>query len=114
MLRAALALLLGAHSAGAADSKEILAQRLAMPLSPGAVALLVADARDPAVVGRLAEALRDPRSETRAAAARVATVERVRDLEQAIEDALLEETDAEAAREQIRALVATVTFRLNR
>ncbi len=106
MSPAALAILLGVLAAGPADPKEGLAKRLAAPLSPGAVALLVADAQEPAVVARLAAALRDPRSETRAAAARVATVARVRDLEQAIQEALAVETDAEAAREEIRALIA--------
>ena len=107
MIPAALAILLGILGASPADPKGSLAKRLANPLSPGAVALLVADAGDPAVVARLEAALRDPRSETRAAAARVVMVAPVLELRNAVENALEAETDAEAAREEIRALVAT-------
>ncbi len=106
MIPAAPALLLGILGLSPADPKDNLAKLLAAPLSPGAVALLYSDTRDPAVIARVGQALRDPRSETRAAAARLATVRRMRELENAVADVLAEETDAEAAREEMRALVA--------
>ena len=104
MIPASLVLLAALLRADA--PKADLERRLARPLSPGAVALLIRYATEPAVVGRLAEALRDPRSETRAAAARVVLVSSLRDLQKTLEDALAEESDPEAAREQIRALAA--------
>lgn len=79
---------------------------LALPLTPGSVALLVQFSSDPAAVGRLAAALRDPHPETRAAAARVVNVTLDRGLQQAVEDALASEENAEAAREEMRALAA--------
>ena len=106
MIPAVLAILLGVSGGGPADPKGDLAKRLAIPLSPGAVALLVGDTETPAVVARIEAALRDPRSETRAAAARVVMTAPVPALQKAVEDALAAETDAEAAREEIRALVA--------
>ena len=74
MIPAAPALLLGILGLSPADPKGNLANRIAAPLSPGAVALLYSETRDPAVIARVGQALRDPRSETRAAAARLATV----------------------------------------
>ncbi|MFY9551738.1 MAG: hypothetical protein WAU32_11345 [Thermoanaerobaculia bacterium] len=100
------ALLAALVAADPAKAKADLDRRLATPLSPGAVALLVPDATQPEVVGRLAEALRDPKAETRAAAARVITVTSLRDLQKSVEDALAEEPDPETAREEIRALAA--------
>lgn len=87
-----------------ADSKTELQALLGLPLSPGSVALLAQHATDPAVHRRYAEALRDPRPETRAVAARAIHAIGAA-LRSEVEKAFLEESDPEAAREELRALV---------
>jgi len=80
---------------------------LARPPSPGALALLVPHAADPRTHPRFAAAIKDPRPEVRTAAARAVHVASLRGgALAALEDALATETDAEAAREQIRALAS--------
>jgi TonB family protein len=106
MLLETFALLAALVPADPSKAKADLDRRVATPLSPGAVALLGPDAAQPAVVGRLAEALRDPGAKTRAAAARVIAVTSLGDLQKSVEDALDVEADPEAAREEIRTLAA--------
>jgi TonB family protein len=77
---------------------------LAKPLSPGSVALLVQHSTEPRVLGRWAQALKDPRPEVRAAAARAINVTSARNLLSDVGVALAAEPDEAAAIEEIRAL----------
>jgi TonB family protein len=79
---------------------------LALPLSPGSVALLAEHAADPRVVARWAEALKDPSAEVRAAAARAFNVMGMRGQAPSLSAALAAETDPSAAAEQAEALAA--------
>src|SRR5262245_21810609 len=95
-------IVVGLHpGVAAADWKATLSR----PLSPGAVALLAPAGRDPTALARLAEALRSPEPEVRAAAARVITVIGGAELLEDLWRALATETDSGAAREEIRAAV---------
>jgi TonB family protein len=76
---------------------------LALPVSPGALALLLPHAKEPAVRERWAAALADERPHVRSAAARVITVSGLRDLTPAVAAALEAESDADAAEEQLLA-----------
>jgi TonB family protein len=98
--------LAGGVSLALADSPSELARLLARPLSPGSIALLAENTTRPGVLERLEAALRDPSPQVRAVAARVAHVGFVKGLAGALRQVLSTETDAEAAREQIRALAA--------
>lgn len=71
--------------------------------TPAAVARLVASQDD--VSAKLTEALRAPDALTRAAAARVAAVRAERSMLDAVRETLTNETNADAAREEIRALI---------
>jgi TonB family protein len=79
---------------------------LAKPISPGAIALLVPGYREVPVGDRLRQALRDPRPQVRATAARVINVGAVSGLADDLWAALQSEADADAATEEIRAVVA--------
>jgi hypothetical protein len=70
---------------------------LALPLSPGAVALLVENPSDPRALERLSEALAHSEPEVRASAARVAYVSNVTSLLPDAEAALTRETEPVAA-----------------
>jgi hypothetical protein len=85
------------------DPSTEVERLLRLPLSPGAVALLAPYSTRPEVQARFAEALRDPRPETRAVAAR-AIYAIGAPLRQEVERALSAESYPEAAREEIRAL----------
>lgn len=99
----ALTLALGlAPCAAAADLQELLGR----PLSPGAVGLLVTHAPEPRVLSRWAEALKDPRPEVRAAAARAINVSGAVTLVPDVAAALAAETDGPAGAEQAAALAA--------
>jgi TonB family protein len=74
------------------------------PLSPGAVALLIAGNVGSPELTRWAEALADPRPDVRAAAARVAFVSGASPLVPALLKAVERETDRAAAREEFVAL----------
>jgi TonB family protein len=84
-----------------------LAALLQRPVSPGSIALLVLHLDDAAARARVGAALGDPRAETRAAAARVATVSGLSAFVPALRAALAAETDPGAAGEQMRALGVT-------
>ena len=82
---------------------------LALPLSPGSVALLAEHAADPRVLARWSEALTDPRPEVRAAAARAINVTGMRGQVPNLSAALAVETDPSAAGELAQALAALGT-----
>jgi len=92
-----------ARSVARADDVDKVLSR---PVSPGGIALLANYAGKPGVANRLREGLKaaDPRS--RGAAARVIDVAMVAELAPALQEALAAESDAAAAREEIRALAA--------
>src|SRR5260221_10085677 len=79
----------------------------ATPLSPVAVARLAPSTGE--VVEPLTAALQSPDALTRATAARVAAIRGEKALVPVLHDALTNETNADAAREEIRALVLTGT-----
>ena len=85
----------------AGDAIDKLVQR---NLSPGAVALLVQHAHDPRVAARLKTALSDEMPMVRAVAARVTVVGSLADLLPDLKSTLTTETDADAAREEMRAV----------
>ncbi len=91
---------LGTSDLGADD----IAKAVAAPLSPGTVALLARYGSDTRVVQRLREALANPDSPVRTVGARAAAVGNIGGLLSDLKDVLAKETDAEAAREEIRAL----------
>ncbi len=78
---------------------------LKLPLTPASVALLVLHMTAPAAQQRLATALKDPRAEVRAVAARVLFVGRIGELTPQLLAALDAEQDAGAGVEEIRAAV---------
>jgi TonB family protein len=81
-----------------------LQHALALPLSPGSVAMLVDYAGAPEAQERLVAALHDTRAETRAAGARVVNVLGINGLVPELLRALEAERDSDAAREELRAL----------
>ena len=83
-----------------------LNEALAQPVSPGSIAMLFDFSSDPRVRERWAEALRDGRPESRAAAARLASVTVAASLQPEVLTALHAEADADAARELMRAAAA--------
>lgn len=83
-----------------------LQDALAKPLSPGSVAMLIEYGDAPEAQERLGAALRDPRSETRAAAARAVNVLGVGGSMPDLLGALEAEKDMDAAREELRAVAA--------
>lgn len=98
----ALALLLAAAPAGGGEAGiEAALQR---PLSPGAVALLIAQVRDPRAGARLVEALTHDRADVRAAAARVAGIVGLRQGLPVLRQAVARESEASAGLEQVKAL----------
>lgn len=90
-------------------SADELEKALALPLSPGSVALLVGRADVPAVLERWSIALRNESPEVRAAAARVIFVSGATSLREELKQALAFENDREAALEELRALAASGT-----
>src|SRR5437764_13908110 len=82
---------------------------LATPASPddtaASIALLVTDANAEVVAARVGPALASKDNVTRAAAARVALVRGLTSVLPQIRDALTAESDPDAAREEVRALV---------
>jgi TonB family protein len=108
--RAAAGTVAGLLALGAAPAPPPdLQPLLALPLSPGSVALLAEHAEDPRVVARWAEALKDARPEVRAAAARAINVMGMRGQVPNLSAALAGETDVSAAREQAEAVAALGT-----
>lgn len=101
-LHAGLAFALAAIAAFAAAADQ--PDPVRRPLSPGAVALLLAGKMGPAELARCREALADPRPQTRAAAARVARVSGAAPLVSALVEALAAEKEPWAAREELMAL----------
>jgi TonB family protein len=89
-----------------AETSSELARLLTLPLTPGSIALLAEYAAEPAASERLGVALRDRDPRVRAATARVAHVEFVKSLVPVVREVLATESDADAAREEIRALAA--------
>ncbi len=81
-----------------------LEKALALPVSPGAIALLIEHTGDDRVRARLAEHLQDGRSEVRAAAARVIHAASVQALVPNVTEALGTEADADAATEMVMAV----------
>lgn len=88
-----------------APAAQDAAAALARPVSPGAIALLVAHANSPAAQTRLQEALKDTRPEVRAVAARVAFITKSMGLLPALRAALQQERDDVAAAELVRAVM---------
>ena len=101
-------MLWGVLATSAADERSVikLEKLLEAPVSPGVATLLVPHGSDTRALERLREALKSPRPETRAAAARAAHVAYAKALVPALHEVLAIETGAEPAREQIRALAA--------
>ncbi len=85
---------------------EDLPAVLARPLSPGAVALLIEHATDPAAQKRLTEAVKDEDTAVRAVAARVAFVTMSKGTAPALITALAKEEHPQTAAEQVRTLMA--------
>ena len=81
-------------------------QILQLPLSPGAIALMVEHATHPGIADRLAAAVGDRQADIRAAAARVAFVTDMRGLVPQLAAALAVERVADPAVEQTRALAS--------
>ncbi len=81
-----------------------LERALALPISPGAVALLVEGAHEPRARQRLVEALADERAEVRAAAARVVDASGTAQLVPDVTASLAKESDPDAAIEMLRAI----------
>lgn len=100
---AAAALLQFAPAAALLGGDEIdkLVQRR---LSPGVVALFARQSGDARVLARLKEALSDRSAQVRTVASRVLAVANLQGLLPELKNALATETDADAAREQIRVL----------
>ena len=93
------ALALGVAAAGLPQDAPVR-----RPLSPGAVALMLAGKIGPAELARWREALADPRAETRAAVARAARVSGATGLVPALLGAVAVEKDRAAAREELMVL----------
>lgn len=88
-------------SSRAADEVEKLAKRR---LTPGVVALFARHTGDPRIVARLEAALADEAAPVRVVAARVVALGSIKTTIPAMKAALAKETDADAAKEEIRAL----------
>ncbi len=103
-----LSILLGPTvlAAGATDQPADWYKVLVRPLSPGSVALLIEHSTDPVVQEHWSRALREPRPEVRAAAARVLNVTGSKALVPNLLAALTAETDPDTAGEEIAALAA--------
>lgn len=86
------------------DGASSLASVLAMPVSRASVAMLVEYPIEPSALTRLGEALRDPRPDVRAVAARVAFANRASVHVGVLSRALQAEQDPAAAIEELRAL----------
>jgi TonB family protein len=97
------ALFLAACFAAAEEEIESL---LRLKGSPGSIALLASHTSKPAAVERLQSALRDPDPRVRGVAARVVNLGSLSALVPDAAAALEKESDAEAAREQVRLLIA--------
>jgi len=93
--------LLGVPVASTGDEVDKLVGRR---LSPGVVALFAGYARDPRIAARLKTALVDNAAPVRSVAARVVALGGIGGLLSAVKDALEKEMDADAGREEIRAL----------
>lgn len=78
---------------------------LAKPISPGSIAALAPHANQPKAQARVAEALKDPRANVRAVAARLCFTSGMRGLIPALRLALQTEQDPVAAAEMVRLLV---------
>jgi TonB family protein len=88
----------------AAQSPD-LAALLARPISPGSIAALASHSGEPKAQLRVAEALKDPRANVRAVAARVSFTAGMRGLIPALRLALQTEQDPTAAAEMVRLVV---------
>lgn len=97
----AILLFLGVSAVTEGDEVDKL---VAHRLSPGVVALFATHTQDPRIAARLKTALTDDAAPVRAVAARVVAVGRIAGLFPDVKDALEKETDANAAKEEIRAL----------
>jgi len=96
-----------ASSAIRGDDLETL---LALPASPGSMALLTSFGTAPGVVARLREGLKSPDPNTRGAAARAIDVAILREAAPALSETLAAETDAAAAVEEMQALADSGTI----
>ncbi|HSS44535.1 MAG TPA: hypothetical protein VLO07_04255, partial [Thermoanaerobaculia bacterium] len=94
-------LLLVGPCAARADELEKLLRR---PLSPGSIALLASHTLEKGVVERLRAALTSPEPEVRGVAARVINLGGVTELLSDVQATLTEESDPDAAREEVRSL----------
>lgn len=99
-----LLILFSHRLAAAAGGADEIDQLTLAPLTPGSVALFSRHSSDPRVAARLRTALSSPSSSVRAVTARVIAVGGLASLISDLKDALARESDAEAAREEIRAL----------
>jgi len=90
-----------ATSASASDLKSLLKN----PVSPAGIALLAPFSRDPQVVARWKSALSDGNPDVRGVAARAINTCGVAELLGDVTAALSRETDAAAAREEVRAII---------
>jgi TonB family protein len=106
LIRVLLPLVAASLAPAAPPDGAALDALLAKPLSPGSVGLLVEHAADARVVARWREALKDPRPEVRAAAARAVYVTGHGELLPDVSAALAAETDAAAAGEEAEAVAA--------
>ncbi len=107
-MRSVCAFIVGASLLVAAEALPQtfdLEKALALPVSPGAIALLVEHTKDDRVRARLAEHLKDAQSEVRAAASRVVHAASVQALVPNVSEALERETDADAATEMVMAVI---------
>lgn len=94
-----------AQASAPAASDSPLAATLALPISPGSIALLVGHGDDLAAQQRVREALRDARPAVRAVAARVAYGAGLQMLLADLRAALKAEQDPVAAAEEVRTLM---------
>lgn len=92
-------------TAAAPDAAQDLAALLALPISPGAIAMLADHAGQPAVQKRLAEAVKHQDAAVRAVAARVAFTTQSKGQAPGLISAVAKEAHAQTAAEQVRALM---------
>ena len=102
-----LVFLLLAVTPGLLAQSSAVDEALAMPVSPGALALLAEYPDDPRAAERIVGAMSDPRAEVRAAAARVAFVGGVATAPVEAARVLAEETDRSAAIELMRVVAVS-------
>ena len=81
-----------------------LEKGIALPVSPGSMALLTSWGTTPGVSARLQEGLKSTNPKTRGASARAIDVAMLREAVPALTETLVSETDAAAALEEMRAL----------